>query len=148
VDRAEVVDAVEIDYTSNELAHALSGILAGNGNFIERVLGPEPTAKKLLYVLRTAATGIHALETGEIEPDLTRLMDAYGLSLAATLVERKRAGERAGLDVGLLDVWRPRVDRLLARLEEAHDSSFLPDEPRNEADVRRWLVSVRRRRLA
>src|SRR5712671_5865571 len=39
VDRAEVIDGVEIDYTSNELAHALSGVLAGNGNFIERVLG-------------------------------------------------------------------------------------------------------------
>ncbi|WP_394830622.1 nucleotidyltransferase domain-containing protein [Pendulispora rubella] len=39
VDRAEFIDGVEIDYTSNELAHALFGILAGNGNFIERVLG-------------------------------------------------------------------------------------------------------------
>ena len=39
VDRAEIIETVEIDYTSNELAHALSGILGGNGNFIERVLG-------------------------------------------------------------------------------------------------------------
>jgi len=39
VDRAEIIDGVEIDYTSNELAHALSGMLAGNGNFLERVLG-------------------------------------------------------------------------------------------------------------
>jgi uncharacterized protein len=38
-DRAEIVDCVEIDYTSNEIAHVLSGILNGNGNFIERVLG-------------------------------------------------------------------------------------------------------------
>ena len=34
VDRAEIVDDVEIDYTSNELAHALAGILGGNGNFL------------------------------------------------------------------------------------------------------------------
>jgi uncharacterized protein len=115
VDRAEVVDGVEVDYTSNELAHALVGILGGNGNFIERVLGrmvarsspllaelqplaqrslsrrvhrhyrgfaqnqlrfleKEPTAKKLLYVLRTTLTGIHLLETGDLEADLTRLM--------------------------------------------------------------------------
>src|SRR3954451_14933029 len=39
VDRAEILDGVEIEYTSNELAHALAGILAGNGNFLERVLG-------------------------------------------------------------------------------------------------------------
>lgn len=98
VDRAEVIDGVETDYTSNELAHALAGILGGNGNSLERVLGrmtamasplldelrplarrafsrrvhrhyrgfamnqlrfleKEPTAKKLLYVLRTTTTG-------------------------------------------------------------------------------------------
>lgn len=38
-DRAEVIEEVEIDYTSNELAAALVGILQGNGNFLERVLG-------------------------------------------------------------------------------------------------------------
>src|SRR5580704_14250942 len=38
-DRAEVIEGVEIDYTSNELAPALAGMLASNGNFLERVLG-------------------------------------------------------------------------------------------------------------
>ena len=39
-DRLEVIDGVEIDYTSNELGLVLRGILKGNGNFLERVLGP------------------------------------------------------------------------------------------------------------
>lgn len=39
-DRMEVIDDVEIDYTSNELKPVLHGILQGNGNYIERVLGP------------------------------------------------------------------------------------------------------------
>ena len=38
-DRLEFIDGVEIDYTSNEISGVLSGILAGNGNYIERVLG-------------------------------------------------------------------------------------------------------------
>ena len=38
-DRAEIIEEVEIDYTSNELSHALGGILNGNGNFLERILG-------------------------------------------------------------------------------------------------------------
>jgi predicted nucleotidyltransferase len=38
-DRAEIIEEVEIDYTSNELGVALSGVLGGNGNFVERVLG-------------------------------------------------------------------------------------------------------------
>ncbi len=38
-DRLEVIDGVEIDYTSNELGPVLLGVLGGNGNFIERILG-------------------------------------------------------------------------------------------------------------
>ena len=188
VDRAEILDGVEIDYTSNELAHALSGILAGNGNFLERVLGRtvplasplleelrplarrtlsrrvhrhyrgfaqnqlrflerEPTAKKLLYVLRTALTGIHLLETGELEADLTRIMERYDLADAAALVERKKAGERVSLDGALLDAWRPRLDGLFERLDAARDASLLPEEPPNEDEVRAWLVAVRKARF-
>jgi predicted nucleotidyltransferase len=188
VDRAEVIDGVEIDYTSNELAHALCGILEGNGNFIERALGrmtalsspllselrpltqrslsrrvhrhyrgfalnqlkfleKEPSAKKLLYVLRTTLTGIHVLETGQLEPDLTRLMNDYGVPEAAELVERKRAGERVGLDAVLVEHWRPRVDGLFLRLDVAREKSPLPHEPPNEPEVREWLLTVRRQRL-
>jgi uncharacterized protein len=188
VDRAEVIDGVEIDYTSNELAHALSGVLAGNGNFIERVLGRmvpqasglladlrhvvqralsrrvhrhyrgfaqnqlrllerEPTAKKLLYVLRTTLTGIHVLTTGELEADITRLMDRYGLADAAALVERKRAGERVALESTQLDAWRPRVEALFTALDAARDGSMLPEEPANEEEVRAWLMTVRRTRF-
>ncbi|MFN0064325.1 MAG: DNA polymerase beta superfamily protein [Myxococcaceae bacterium] len=37
-ERLEVVDGVEVDYTSNELGHVLLGVLKGNGNYIERFL--------------------------------------------------------------------------------------------------------------
>jgi predicted nucleotidyltransferase len=188
VDRAEILEGVEIDYTSNELAHALSGILGGNGNFIERVLGrtvpyaspllaelrplaqrslsrrvhrhyrgfalnqlrfveKEPTVKKLLYVLRTALTGTFMLETGEVEPDLTLLLARYGLADAASLVERKRAGERVAMEPGLLEAWRPRVDALFVRLDAAVEGSPLPPEPPNAAEIGEWLLAVRKQRL-
>jgi predicted nucleotidyltransferase len=38
-DRIEVVDGVEIDYGSNEIGGVLRGVLAGNGNYLERLLG-------------------------------------------------------------------------------------------------------------
>jgi uncharacterized protein len=44
-DRMEEIEGVEIDYTSNELAHALRGVLQGNGNFIERILGATTLAE-------------------------------------------------------------------------------------------------------
>jgi uncharacterized protein len=187
-DRTEIIEGVEIDYTSNELGHALAGILAGNGNFIERVLGctvvqhsallsdlrplveralsrrvhhhyrgfalnqirfleREPSAKKLLYVLRTALTGIHVLETRELDPDLTHLMGRYGYSDAAELVARKRSGERVGLDPALLDAWRPRIEKLMADLDEARDRSPLLEEPTNEEELRDWLMATRRARF-
>jgi hypothetical protein len=113
-----------------------------------RFLEKEPTAKKLLYVLRTALTGIHLLETSELEPDLSRLMDPYGVPEAAALIERKRAGERAAIDPALLDVWLPRTDALFARLDTARDRSLLPEEPTNESELRAWLLDVRRSRLS
>ena len=184
VDRAEIIDGVEIDYTSNELAHVLSGILAGNGNFIERVLGrravrasplleemrpivrrslsrrvhrhyrgfalnqlqffdKEPTAKKLLYVLRTTLTGTHVLRTGELEADLTRLLDEYGLGDARALIERKCAGERVVLDRAAIDAWRPRVGALFERLDRENAESALPESPANEREVSDWLLGVR-----
>lgn len=187
-DRAEFIDGVEVDYTSNELAHALAGILGGNGNFIERVLGRtvpqasasleelrpivrralsrrvhrhyrgfaqnqwralerEPTTKRVLYVLRTTLTGIHLLETGELEADLTRLMDRYGISDASELVRRKLAGERVGLDPAQVELWNPRIAALFVRLDDSREKSALPEDPPNVEEVRAWLVAMRRSRF-
>lgn len=42
--RLEFVDGVEVDYTSNEAATALRGILRGDGNMLERLLSADPVA--------------------------------------------------------------------------------------------------------
>ena len=39
VESLKVVDGIEVDYSSNEIQPVLKGILHGNGNYIERVLG-------------------------------------------------------------------------------------------------------------
>ena len=187
-DRAEIIEEVEIDYTSNELASVLAGILQGNGNFLERVLGRstfttspllealrplaqeslsrrvhrhyrgfasnqlrllerDPTVKKVLYVLRTALTGTHLLLTAEVEADLTRLLDRYGLVEAHDLVIAKRAGERTAADPALLDVWRPRLVAALKTLDEALAATVLPEEPPNAEALEAWLVEARCSRL-
>ena len=184
-DRIEVIDGVEMDYTSNELASVLVGILKGNGNYVERVLGgaalagsawldalrplakaslsrrfhrhyrgfaeghrrefdATPTAKKLLYVLRTTLTGAHLLRTGEVVLDVTTLLDDYGLGAAHALVEAKRAGERVVLPEADRARWVAEVERAFARLDEAHAASTLPDEPGNEGELEAWLIEVRR----
>jgi hypothetical protein len=49
--------------------------------------------------------------------------------------------------VNRLEAWRPRVETLFKRLDTARESSALPEEPMNEAEVRDWLLSVRRERF-
>jgi predicted nucleotidyltransferase len=186
--RLEVIDGVEIDYSSNELGGVLFGILQGNGNYVERVLGAlslrtspehdelrpmverslsrrihrhyqgfargqlrelddaaEPTAKKLLYVLRTALTGLHVLRTGRIITDVTVLLDDYGFAAATELVAQKRAGERVVLAVPLRTRWRTEVERALSALEAAVDRSPLPAEAPNHDEMETWLLATRRR---
>lgn len=48
-DRIETIEGVKIDYTSNEVATVISGILGGNGNFLERVLGRAFVRKTPLF---------------------------------------------------------------------------------------------------
>jgi predicted nucleotidyltransferase len=166
----------------------LVGIVQGNGNYVERVLGAlslrssaeheelrpivqrslskrihrhyqgfakgqlhefdsaeQPTAKKLLYVLRTTLTGIHVLRTGHIVTDVTLLLDDYGFGEAAELVGRKRAGERVVLDEPVRLKWRSQVERAFVALDEALASSPLPSEPPNRDEIEAWLLAVRRR---
>jgi predicted nucleotidyltransferase len=185
-ERLEVLEGVEIDYSSNELAGVLLGLLKGNGNYFERFLsgfalstgrgfdtlvplarrslsrrvtrhyagfahqqreawraGGERSAKKLLYVLRTALTGTHVLLTGELVTDVTRLLSRYGLDDALELVEQKRRGEKADLPEALSRKWAARLDALFTGLAEAEVKSVLPPEPDTEVELEEALIALR-----
>ncbi|MCP4448321.1 MAG: nucleotidyltransferase domain-containing protein [Myxococcales bacterium] len=188
-DRLEVIDGVEIDYTSNELRGVLAGIAAGNGNYIERVLGAlicrssplhlelkelvptalsqrvhrhyrgfaanqrkafeeaeHPTAKKLLYVLRTALTGTHLLRTGELRVDLATTADEYGYGDANDLIVAKTQGERTVLPKSDRQSWLSRLNGLFELLDQAREGSPLPEEP-NTSDLEAWLIETRTKAL-
>jgi predicted nucleotidyltransferase len=104
--RAEILDGVEIDYTANEVAHAIGGILNGNGNFIERVLGraalvETPELVELRPLVRaTLCRRVHRhyrgfatnqLEALEKTPTVKRLL--YVLRTALTGTHLLRTGE-------------------------------------------------------
>jgi predicted nucleotidyltransferase len=185
-DRQEVLDGVEVDYTSNEIRAVLAGILRGNGNYVERVLGPHalqaspaldelrplarsalsrrvfqhyrgfadnqrraflerPTAKRALYVLRTALTGAHMLRTGEVVSDVTRLLEPYGFAEARSLLDVKRRGEGEALDSAAAARWIGELDRAFDVLAEMEQRSILPPEPPTGHALERWLIDLRRR---
>jgi hypothetical protein len=187
--RLEVIEGVEIDYTSNEVANVLNGIIRGNGNYIERVLGPltvvtspehealkpivarvvsrnayghyngfarnqleavraaeSPTAKKILYVLRTALTGAHLLGTGQLVVDIRELLDDYGFGDARELIEIKLAGERTALAPGDADRWSGKLEEVMALLDRSRDESPLPERADDTEELESWLLEVRRSR--
>jgi uncharacterized protein len=106
----------------------------------------KPTAKRVLYVLRTTATGLHLLRTGELVIDLTQLLDELGLSHARELIAIKQSGEQAPLDGPALARWRGEMMRLIGALERAHETSVLPDEAPAAAveAIDGWLCDVRK----
>lgn len=186
-DRMDVIEGVELDYGSNELSPVLRGILRGNGNYLERILGDlvlggdpaliaearavikpvlsrragrhyggfaasqlrlfdeKPTAKRALYVLRTAATGRHLLAHGEIVTDVARLGPFVPPEITE-LIALKQRGERQLLDASQIAPWRSRLVAAIDAIDSAWPSSVLPPEPPPEAvaTLDRWLREVRR----
>jgi predicted nucleotidyltransferase len=102
--------------------------------------------KPLLYVYRVLLTGIHLMQTGEVEANLLRLNERFKLPYADELVVRKLSGkERSTLEDANVDFHRGEYERLYRMLEEAQASSMLPEEPVCKDALNELLVRVRLR---
>ena len=100
--------------------------------------------KPLLYVYRVLLTGIHLLQTGEVEANLLHVNEHFRLPYIAELVERKvGSAEQATLPDVDIALHQQEVERLLAALEQARDASQLPDVPTGKAALNDLLVRVR-----
>ena len=120
--------------------HHYRGFLATQRKLMDKE--PELRAKTLLYAYRVAMTGVHLLETGEVEAHLPTLNERFRVSYIPELIARKAAAEAgplAGADAafhrGQLDAWEKR-------LEAAHAASTLPENP-PVAELHEFLVELR-----
>jgi uncharacterized protein len=102
-----------------------------------------PKAKKLLYVLRTAVTGAHLLETGEVVPDLSALYDRYGFAEVPELIEHKRGAEQGVLPPAWIERVPALIERAFARLDQALERSTLPEQPAHAEALEGWLIDYR-----
>lgn len=101
-------------------------------------------AKSLLYAYRVLLTGIHLLETGEVQPHLPTLNERFGLAYIPELIERKRAAETGGLAELDWGFHAAELDRLEGLLNTAFEASRLPETgPVDE--LHEWLVGERYR---
>jgi hypothetical protein len=120
--------------------HHYRGFLGTQRKLIAR---EEPKrAKPVLYAYRVLMTGIHLLRTGEVEANLPRLNEHFGLTFLDELIARKVDGENTS--VGDLD-WSfhdARLTELEAQLDQAFAASSLPENAEREA-VNELLVRLR-----
>lgn len=186
-EQTEIVDGVELDYSSNELGDVLRGIVAGNGNYVERFLGATafgvdtewyeslrtvvgglvsqrmakhyrgfaisqlqrfreaPSAKRALYVYRTALTGIVLLRTGRLAIDVRENL-AFTDDDVSALLARKQTGERAAMSPDEAVVWLPRLQAVIAGIENAVAQASVPEAPAPAAiaAARRLYLDIRR----
>jgi predicted nucleotidyltransferase len=100
--------------------------------------------KPLLYVYRVLLTGIHLMQTGEVEANLVRLNAAARLSHVDDLIARKLAGsEQSALDDADVAFHQREYDRLRGVLEEGYQASTLPEAPSARADLNDLLIRLR-----
>jgi predicted nucleotidyltransferase len=103
-----------------------------------------PRVKPLLYVLRVLLTGIHLMQTGDVEANLVALNHSYNLPYIPELIARKLDGaEKSTLRSADLDFYQREYERLLKRLEQANAASTLPETPSGKAALSDLLVQLR-----
>jgi predicted nucleotidyltransferase len=130
------------DCITKHHAHHYLGFAATQWKLFQKESSPH--VKPLLYVYRVLLTGIHLMRTGEVEANLVRLNETFGLPYIADLIERKTEGTEHGrLEQADLAFHEREYQRLTAELEAAHLQSQLPENARSAAAMNDLLIRIR-----
>jgi uncharacterized protein len=100
--------------------------------------------KPLLYIFRVLLTGIHLMQTGAIEANLSILNEEFRLSYLPELIERKVAGrEKTTLPDADVRFFRSEYERLVLELEKAESESRLPEFGTGKERLNDLLIRLR-----
>ncbi len=100
--------------------------------------------KPLLYVFRVLLTGIHLMQSGRVVANVLELNEQARLSYVDDLVQCKRSGpEQATLKSSDVSFYESEYHRLMVQLEESHQRSELPDQPRGKEALNALLIRLR-----
>lgn len=103
-----------------------------------------PRVKPLLYIYRVLLTGIHLMQSGNLECNLVHLNEIFGISVVDDLIAMKTATqEQIELPDADLGFYRAEYDRLRALLVEAEASSPLPESADVKSELSDLLLRLR-----
>jgi hypothetical protein len=84
------------------------------------------------------------MRTGEVEANLVRLNEAFKLPYVDELIARKLGGpEQSALEETDLPLYQGEYERLRAVLEDAYQSSSLPEAASSRGALNELLVRLR-----
>ena len=102
------------------------------------------TAKTLLHVYRVLLTGIHLMNTHEVQSNLVQLNAVYKLPYINDLIARKMSNTEKGILPSTdMDFHEREYERLVVELENARDTSTLPEHPAGKEALSDLLVQIR-----
>lgn len=100
--------------------------------------------KPLLYVYRVLLTGIYLMQTGIVESNLVKLNEVLNLSYIPDLIAAKLTGaEKSVLLDAEVSFHQQEYNRLRSRLEEAYQTSSLPEVSMAKAALHNLLLRLR-----
>lgn len=100
--------------------------------------------KPLLYVYRVLLTGIHLMETGEVEANLLKLNEKFQLPYISELVAYKLSEpETSILKKVDISFHEGEYHRIVSELENASLASSLPDYPSTREALNELLIQLR-----
>ncbi|MEH2069491.1 MAG: nucleotidyltransferase domain-containing protein [Nostoc sp.] len=100
--------------------------------------------KPLLYIYRVILTGIYLMQTGVIEANLVKLNEVFNLPYIPDLIAQKLAdAEKSILSNVDLAFHQQEYERLRDRLQEAYETSTLPEAPTAKVALHNLLLRLR-----
>ena len=103
-----------------------------------------PRIKPLLYTFRVLLTGIHLMQTGQVEANLVRLNEHFRLPYLPDLIRRKVEGvEKEVLPEMDWAFFEGEYGRLTHQLEQAREHSHLPEQPTARPALNELLLRLR-----
>jgi predicted nucleotidyltransferase len=115
---------------------------------IRKLIDKEPVkkAKRILYLYRVILTGTHVLQTGELEMNLIKLNEHFGLGSIPHLIESKQQ-ELSELPPHLQN-YETELAQLEANMTRAYEASALPESPTGLEELSAFLTRLRREQLS
>ena len=106
---------------------------------------PPLRAKSVLYLFRVALTGIHLLRSGELETDIKKLNEIFGIPYLPALWSAKfEEREKMKIPDDQRAQFLADADSLLEQMEAARDASPLPVDAPNMDALNDYLIRVRK----